>query len=256
MVRGASTCGPSTCAGCNLALRSVVACHDELDALEAQRREMNEAVMALLEQTEQWAGETTVGSEEDSSMSEATMSEVLTRLAHRVGRMHRRLARLVEERELFLDGLDIAASKLQRLETAVSACRGEPPEASRMGLRQRMDRGGLRQWMDRAGSFWGAEGGGEVPRVEGAPAVDRRHEVGALATVWLALRQKEGECEVLVRLLRKMEAAWHREESELAKQREEERSEIKAKFEEREMQMNVFKVSKCSVFLFLCQALC
>ena len=254
--------GGGTCAGCNLALRSVAACHDELDVLEAQRREMNEAVVALLEQTEQWAGETTVGSKEDSSMSEATMSEAftglseatmseaITRLAGRVGRMHGRLARLVEERELFLDGLDIAASKLQRLETAVSACRGEP-EASRTVLRQsRMDRAGLRQWMDRAGSFWGAEGGGEVPRVEGAPAADRRHGVGALATVWIALRQKEAECEVLARLLRKMEAAWHREESELAKQREEERSEIKAMFEERDMQMNVFKVFKCSDFCF------
>lgn len=238
------------CEGCKVALRSVAACHAELDALEAYRLEMFEALVAVLEQTEQWEitkadehaemggrdkektsnecslaiqASKTRRTEEGFSVSEVTMSGMMAKLAARVRLMHHRLLHLVEEKALFLDGLDIFSSKLRRLEFAASACRGELPGSQHwqeQEQRLRMARHDL-----------GNKGGGEM---EG----ETTYRVGALASVWIALREKEGENDLLKSLLLKIEGVWHVEERERA----EEKHEMKAELVKQEVRINFFKV--------------
>ena len=211
------------CAGCEHAARTAEVCHAELDALELQRRTVHTTIHALLDQTAEWGSE-----EEGAPVLEdgLSISRVLCeRLTVRVAGMHRLLLRLLEERALFLDGLELFEGKLQRLALAVSACSADKASnnTSKPGEAET-------QWRARAESlFPGAKG-------------DRGEQLGALATVWRALRHKEEECEVLARMLRKMEVAWHRDESERATQHEEEREEAKAALEERDLRLDSLKV--------------
>jgi len=139
--------------------------------------------------------------------------------------MHLLLTNVTEERALFLNGLEMLSRKLERLGGVVAhlsaAVDGKqnhatcaladgnslhPVSSHHVRIVQSTDGGNERVWR-RGAESWGRS--------------ESREEAGSsLAATWVALRAKQDECEMLSRLLRKLDAAWHTESKERDSEKE------------------------------------
>ena len=211
--------------------------------------ETQQTITSILKTTLCWSAERAPS--EDCGRRRLTSAQVLL---DRVMTMHEMLLRYSEEQKLVLSALDLCSSKLHRLSCAVTglsvACPTPEPQGTKHDI---MPVGHAPPKVEELGQV-----SGHAPQAPVANGVrlereeertleiewrSRAREVivarhintlgnagegeGSLANVWKALREKQEECEALTRLLRKLELAWQREDTEQAKEREAERNKAK-----------------------------